>query len=144
MTSSSQHSSDDPVKAFFAMLASINKSMMTLQEVLASNPAVKTAERGCEASQYQDFETERETYYFETYVEATTGTGENFVWSLDVMLTPAGWALKRIIAKQEEHGQDIVSEFDDPAFSNTNELTEKYSILVAEFVESANNFDFNI
>ena len=36
MTSSSQHLSGDPVEAFFAMLAEITESMMTVRQVLAS------------------------------------------------------------------------------------------------------------
>jgi hypothetical protein len=132
------------VKAFFAMLAAINQSMMTLRQVLASNPAVNTATRECEVRRYGDGMTEGERYDFETYVETTTHAGETFTWWLGVTLRSSGWTLERSIEKQVEDRQDSVRKFDDATFSNSSGLTDRYSTLVSEFVESANNFDFNI
>ena len=125
----------------FAMLAEITAGMMKIRELLAANPAVTTAKRGCDLQRYRGT-MDPETLSFESYVEAETHAGKTFIWSLDVNLAPTAWTVDRIVAEQVGEGWDHKRDFDDAVFDSFDALTARCSALIAEFVESARDFEF--
>lgn len=87
MKSARDDKADMPEGHLLVMFTDITDHMITIWSHLASNPGVAAAARSCDVRRYQDSMREEEVYYFESYVEATTHTGEIFCWSLDITLT---------------------------------------------------------
>ena len=125
----------------FAMLAEITGGMMKIRELLAANPAVTRATRGCDLRGYRG-SMEPESLSFESYVEADTRSGKTFVWSLDVNLTPTAWSVDRIVAEQVSEGWDNQRDFDDAVFGDFDAMAGRFPALIAEFIESAREFEF--
>jgi hypothetical protein len=148
MTSGNDDKADGPARALLVMLAEVNSQMMTLRDMLDSNPARGAVTRACEPWRYPgggEWRPEEE-YRFEWYVEAETRTGELFCWSLDIIPTPTGWRLERSISKQFDGGAAGVDglEFEDADFKTFDALLREYPALMTEFLESAKRFDFNV
>ncbi len=129
-----------------ALFAATTSAMMTLWAMLHSNSAVAEVTRGCDIRQYQRSMSGNgeNVYTFESYVEAETSDGELFCWALDITRGPSGWELQRYISKQLKEGAQTVKDFDDFKFGTFPELASKHPELLAEFVKSADNFDFNL
>ena len=130
-----------PETQLFAMLAEITGGMMKIRELLAANPAVTRATRGCDLQRYRGT-MDPETLSFESYVEADTHSGKTFVWSLDVNLTPTAWTVDRIVAEQISEGWDNQRDFDDAIFDSFDAMAGRFPALIAEFIESARDFAF--
>jgi hypothetical protein len=131
--------------ALIALFAETTSGMMTLWEILHSNPAVSKATQGCDIRKYRRLMTEGEgeVYAFESYVESETHGGEQFYWLLDITREPSGWVLHRNISKQYDGGAQPVQQFDDFRFASFDELASKHANLMNEFIKSADNFDFS-
>jgi hypothetical protein len=119
------------------LFANINSRMKMIREVLAANPAVASATRGCDVSLY------RESCYFEAYVEADPHSGELFTWSLDVILTSGGWTLDRSVGRRTRDGEDPQREFEDFTSREFSDLADRCADLMAAFEDTARTFDFD-
>jgi hypothetical protein len=124
------------------MLAKVNSYMMEIWRILESNPTI--AARGCGVRQYQGLMAEGEECCFEAYVDAKTCAAEVLCWLLDITLTSSGWNLRRFVGKQSKDGEDLIIAFENPTFRSLDALAGNYLALVTEFVEPANNFDFDL
>ncbi len=125
------------------ILAEINDHMMTIRDKLASNPAVVAATRNCDIRRYHGSMQEEAVHTFESFVEAKTYKGEIFCWSLYITLMPHGWRFERIIARQTSDGEQQEKDFEDFTFGEFSELANHYEVLMTDFYQSTNNFDFD-
>lgn len=145
MTSSADDTGGSLDRALIVLLAETTESMMTLWEILHSNPAVANATRGCDVRRYlRSMTDEGNVYTFEAYVEAETRDGETFCWFLDITRGSSGWELRRNVWKQSKDGPDDVRDFEDCKFESFDELAARHAALMTEFVKSADNFDFSL
>jgi hypothetical protein len=143
MTSEARDIAGGLDRALLVLLAETTDSMMALREILHSNPMVAKATRGCDIRKYRHAMTDYEDVYtFQAYVEVETRDGETFCWWLDITQGSLGWELQREVSKQLKDGQDVVREFEDCKFGSLDELVDRHADLMAEFVKSADNFDF--
>jgi hypothetical protein len=128
----------DNARNALLLFADVNNHMMTIRETLASNPAIASATRSCDVRQYRDL------HCFESYVEAETRAGTLFCWTVEIHLTSQGWEIQRQVAKQTRDGGQPEIQFDHFMFETFDGLASSVSGLMAEFVESAKNFDDEI
>ena len=131
--------------ALMVLLGETNVGMSALWRTLHHNPMVADATRRCDVRKYRRPMTDDEDVYtFEAYVEAETRDGEIFCWWLDITWGSSGWELQRDVSKQLKDGEDTVIEFEDRKFGNFDGLAAAHAALLAEFVKSAENFDFSV
>ena len=133
---------DTPEGPLLIMFTEITDRMMTICTHLTTNSGVAAVTRGCDIRRYQDSMREEEVYCFESYVEATTHTGELFCWLLDITLTSLGWQFQRYVTRQTDDGERYEPEFEDITFEKFDDLANNYMALMIDFEESAKNFDF--